>query len=421
MQRTVKKEIELNKVEMLMLGASIAFLFLLLFVIKDILSPFVIFGASVFLLYPLRASQLARNVLWLAAVLFFFWFLNVLGGVLVPFVVALLVAYILHPFVTRLENRGVPRWLSSLVIIVIAVAVVISTIVLVVPLAFQQFESIFLAMNGMVAQFTQWLVSAPMASFLARYGISGDQLHSFATENITKHIEDIFKELLQGTLGLFSGLSAIVSSIVNIVIIPFITFYFLKDFPLVKNRAILLFPKQQRGRVQLYYKYIDEVLGRYIRGTATIAFVDAVCITGMFWGIGIQYSLVLGIISGVLSFIPYFGFMTMLFLSAIVATLSPGHVFLHVVLALSTVAVMHIVETYVLSPRIIGGKIGLHPVLLILSLLTFSFFMGFIGLLIAIPAAAIIIVFIKEWDRTRTKESQIALILEDRIGEEELV
>jgi predicted PurR-regulated permease PerM len=88
-------------------------------------------------------------------------------------------------------------------------------------------------------------------------------------------------------------------------------------------------------------------------------------------------------------------------------------------LALSTVAVMHIVETYVLSPRIIGGKIGLHPVLLILSLLTFSFFMGFIGLLIAIPAAAIIIVFIKEWDRTRTKESQIAPILEDRIGEEE--
>ncbi|MCX6137374.1 MAG: AI-2E family transporter, partial [Ignavibacteriales bacterium] len=308
---------------------------------------------------------------------------------------------------------------SSFVIILLAVGLVVSTIVLVVPLAFQQFEEIFLAMNGMVTTFTQWLISAPIASFLNRYGISTPQLQSFVKDNLTKNIEGVIKGLLQGTLGLFSGLSTIVSSIVNIVIIPFITFYFLKDFPLVKHRAMVIFPKQKRTRVRQYYQYVDEVLGRYIRGTATIALVDAVCITLFFWFIGIPYPLVLGIISGVLSFIPYFGFLTMLFLSAIVASLSPSQVLLHVVLGLSTVAVMHIIEMYILSPRIIGGKIGLHPVLLILSLLAFSFFLGFIGLLIAIPASAIIIVFIKEWERTRNKESQIAPILEDRIGEDE--
>jgi len=113
---------------------------------------------------------------------------------------------------------------------------------------------------------------------------------------------------------------------------------------------------------------------------------------------------VLGVLSGFLFFIPYFGFITMLIISTVVATLNPMMTMYYVGSAVGYLLTLHIIENFILSPRIIGKKIGLHPIVLLLSIFLFGYLFGFIGLLIAIPAAGSMIVIAKDWDAKRKME-----------------
>jgi predicted PurR-regulated permease PerM len=272
--------------------------------------------------------------------------------------------------------------------------------------------------SAIANDFTNWIVSDRAVAFLHQYGISTQKAREMLSSSFAPRLEVIMKGLLEGAFGLVSGLSSVVSRIVNMVIIPFLAFYVLKDFPLIRHRAKMLFPRSKRDRVGEYYAHIDELLGRYIRGAITVAAINAFLVTLFFWIFGIQYPLVLGIVAGVLDLIPYFGLIIMLVLSVIVASFSGSSVAGHMILAASTIAALHIFEAAVLSPKIIGSKVGMHPVVLILSLLVFSFFLGFIGLLIAVPTTAIIIMLVREWEEKKKRVAQIAPILENQLPDE---
>lgn len=391
--------------EVLVIGTGLLLLLSLMYALQAYGSPFLIAGAILFLLYPLRAMPVAKNIMVLTAALFLLWLLVTIDEILSPFVLSLVIAYLLHPIVTRLENSWkIPRWSSAVFIILISIALLIVLIVLGLPHIIGQFEGILQAIGTISTQFVEWVLDGRFIKALQKYGISTDQLRAMLTNSIAPRVEDILKGLLKGTFGIVSGLQVIVSGIVNIIIIPFLTFFLLKDFPLVRYRIKMLVPKKRRAQSVQFYHRVDQILGRYIRGTTIIAIFDGVTVTIGLWIIGIQYPLVLGILSGFLFFVPYFGFITILCVSAFVASLSMGSISLPVISTVSFLGVLHIIENYVLTPRVIGDKIGLHPVLLIFSLFIFGYFLGFIGLLIAIPAAAIIIVSIKEWEMNRKKE-----------------
>ncbi len=406
---------EPNRIEAIILAAGIMLLLFLIYTIQIVISPFIVLGSILFLLYPLRSHVMARNIMWLGAILFLFWFLYSIVGILTPFAAALLLAYILHPLITRFEKWGIPRWASSLVIIFCGIAVITVVALLVLPIAFRQFSGILEAVSAIANDFTKWIVSDRAVASLHQYGISTQKAREMLTNTFAPRLEVIMKGLLEGAFGLVSGLSSVVSRIVNMVIIPFLAFYVLKDFPVIRHRAKMFFPRSKRDRVGEYYAHIDELLGRYIRGAITVAAINAVLVTLFFWIFGIQYPLVLGIVAGVLDLIPYFGLIIMLVLSVIVASFSGSSVAGHMILAASTIAALHIFEAAVLSPKIIGSKVGMHPVVLILSLLVFSFFLGFIGLLIAVPTTAIVIMLVREWEEKKKRVAQIAPILENQI------
>ncbi|HLF20382.1 MAG TPA: AI-2E family transporter, partial [Bacteroidota bacterium] len=349
--------VEVNKIEALIIAAGIILLLFLIYTIQIVISPFIVLGAILFLLYPLRSHVVARNIMWLAGVLFLFWFLYSIVGILAPFVVSLLLAYILHPLITKAETWGIPRWASSLFTIFCGIAVITVVALLVLPIAFRQFTGILEAVSTIANDFTNWIVSDRAVASLHQYGISTQQVRDMLTNTFAPRLEIIMKGLLEGAFGLVSGLSTVVSRIVNMVIIPFLTFYVLKDFPLIRHRAKMLFPRSKRDRVGEYYAHIDELLGRYIRGAITVAAINAVLVTLFFSVFGIQYPLVLGIVAGVLDLIPYFGLIIMLILSVIVASFSPSAVAGHMILAASTIGALHIFEAAVLSPKIIGSKV----------------------------------------------------------------
>jgi predicted PurR-regulated permease PerM len=320
--------------------------------------------------------------------------------------------------ITSLERWRIPRWLSSIVIILFGIAVLTVVALLVLPIAFGQFSGILDAASVIANDFTNWMFSNRMEVSLRRYGISTQQLRELLTNSFAPRLEIIMKGLLEGALGLVSGVSTVITRIVNMVIIPFLSFYVLKDFPIIRHRVKMFFPKLKRERVGGYYHRIDELLGRYIRGAITVAAINAILVTFFFSLFGIQYPLVLGIVAGVLDLIPYFGLIMMLVLSVIVASFSSSLVAGHMILAASTIGALHVFEAAVLSPKIIGSKVGVHPVLLIMSLLVFSFFLGFIGLLIAVPTTAIAIMLVREWEERKKQTSLIAPILQNQLPDE---
>jgi predicted PurR-regulated permease PerM len=391
--------------DIVIITAGLVLLIVLLYKLEQMLSPILVFGVIIALLYPLRENRAAKNIMILSGLLFVLWFFYKVEEILAPFLLSLFFAYLLHPVVTRLETSWkIPRWTSAIFIICCVIAIVIVLLVLGLPHIVSQFEGILQAIGTISNQFVVWVLDGRFIKAIEKYGVSAEQLRQMLTTTIAPRVEDILKGLLKGTFGIVSGLQVIVSGIVNIVIIPFLTFFLLKDFPLVRKRIKLMIPKKQREHSIQFYHRVDEILGRYIRGTTIVAIFDACVVSAGLTIIGIPYPIVLGILSGLLFFVPYFGFITILSVSAFVASLSMGTLALPVISTVSFLAVLHIIEVYVLTPMFIGEKIGLHPVVLILSLFLFGYFLGFIGLLISIPAAAIIIVSVKEWEANRRKE-----------------
>lgn len=385
--------------DVVLVGVGFVLLLLLLYSTQTLFSPFVIVATMLIVLYPIRSYPVVRNVLWFALALFALWLMKTIESILSPFIVALFLSYLLHPIVTRVERWNVPRWTSTMFIILCTIAVIILLLMGVVPIIIQQFGAILQTFSSMSSQFTAWLMNGDVFQTLHRYGISNTQLRTFVSESIAPRMEDVLRHLLEGTFGIVSEFNTVLTGILNIIIIPFLTFYILKDFPLVKHRIKKLFPKNKREEAIVYYNYIDDIVGRYIRGTLIIAMFDACAVSTAFWLIGIHYPLVLGVLSGLLFFLPYFGFMTMLIITTIVGSLSSQPVFVHVLFGLGVIIGLHVIENYIFSPKFIGSKIGLHPVVLILSLLTFGYFFGFIGLVIAIPAAGSIVVIAKELEK----------------------
>jgi predicted PurR-regulated permease PerM len=388
----------LGRIEIVLLVGAILLILVLMYTIQSILSPFLVLGAILFLLYPLRRYMLAKTLIWLSVILFSLWFLYTISAILAPFVVSMVLAYILNPIVDKCESWGIARWITSLVLILIALTVVTLLVFFLLPIAISQFEGVLNAFSQLASDFNSMIWGSKTSAILQRFGISPEELRNTFKSQFAPKLEDILKNLLTGILSLVSSLSYFVTQIFYVVIVPFLTFYLMWDFPTISERFRMLFPKHHRPRVDSYLTRADELIGRYLRGALMVALFQGVLIGTLFSIFEIKNAIVLGMIAAVLDLIPYFGLLITMVLSAVVALFSDPPAMQKLVLAVSTVAVLHLLEVALLSPRIVGGKVGLHPLLIILSLLVFSYFLGFIGLLIAIPATALIILLVREWE-----------------------
>jgi predicted PurR-regulated permease PerM len=184
-------------------------------------------------------------------------------------------------------------------------------------------------------------------------------------------------------------------------LVPFLTFYILTDFPKIGHRFRLLFPRKIRDRVGDYMERADDLIGHYLRGVLTVAVLQGIIISVIFSVMDIKYALLLGLLAAILDLVPYFGLLTILIMSCIVATFSEPPIIPKVIFAIGSIGFLHLAEVVFLSPKFIGGRVGLHPLLIILSLLVFAYFLGFVGLIIAVPATALILLFVRDWEDRR--------------------
>lgn len=388
----------LGRIEIVLLIGAILLLLVLIYSIQSIISPFLLLGAILFLLYPLRGYSLAKKIMWLSGILFAIWFVSSISSLLAPFVVSLVLAYVMNPIVERFERWGVPRWVTSLVLILILVGLITLFFFLVLPVVLTQFEGILDSLSRLIVDFNTWIWNSTAIKALERYGVSAEEVRNTLTSQFTPKLEDILKNLVRGLFLLASSISSLVTQIFYVVLVPFLTFYTLTDLPKIRQRFLLLFSHRYRDQLESYLQSADEVIGLYLRGAVTVALLQGVIIATMFSIVGIKYALMLGVIAAILDLIPYFGLIVTMVLAAIVAMFSDPPILPKVLFALGSIEALRIFETMYLSPRIVGSKVGLHPLVVIFSILVFFYFLGFLGLLIAVPTTALIITFVKEWE-----------------------
>jgi len=323
-----------------------------------------------------------------AVIIFVIW---LLAPVLMPFAVAAMLAYLGDPLADRLQRLGMGRtWAVSIVFTVIAL-VVIGSLLLLVPLIQHQFEN--LAEN--LPRYVEWAKSTALPWIQQRLHLDADVFDSdrlIAT--IKEHIGSVSSVLATAVAKVSQSGMGIVMWLTNLVLIPVVAFYLLRDWDTMIAHIQRLLPRSIEPTVVRLSRESDQVLGAFVRGQLLVMLA-----LGVFYGLGltlcgISIGPLIGMVAGLLSFVPYLGFMIG-FVAAMIAALVQYGDWTHVLLVAGVFTVGQLLEGYVLVPRLVGGKIGLHPVAVIFAVLAGGHLFGFLGVLLALPAASVVVVLMR--------------------------
>jgi predicted PurR-regulated permease PerM len=323
-----------------------------------------------------------------AVIIFVIW---LLAPVLMPFAIAAMLAYLGDPLADRLQRLGMGRtWAVSIVFTVIAL-VFIGTLLLLVPLIQHQFEN--LAEN--LPRYVEWAKSTALPWIQQRLHLDADVFDAdrlIAT--IKEHIGSVSSVLATAVTKVTQSGMGIVMWLTNLVLIPVVAFYLLRDWDTMIAHIQRLLPRSIEPIVVRLSRESDQVLGAFVRGQLLVMLA-----LGLFYGIGltlcgISIGPLIGMVAGLLSFVPYLGFMIG-FVAAMIAALVQYGDWTHVILVAVVFTVGQLLEGYVLVPRLVGGKIGLHPVAVIFAVLAGGHLFGFLGVLLALPAASVVVVLMR--------------------------
>lgn len=322
---------------------------------------------------------------WLAALLAVALALFVLRDILLPFVAGLALAYLLDPIADRFERLGLGRLGATLLILGLFVLIVVLALVLAVPFVVNQLTAFIGRLPSYVLRLQQ-LAAEQGAPFIERVG--GAEVVADMQRSIGEIVEGAGRGALLFLSGLWSGGEAVLSAFALLVVTPVVAFYLLIDWDRMIASVDAWIPVRFRPTVERLAREIDRSIAGFIRGQA------AVClILGTFYAvglsiIGLNFGALIGMTAGLLSFIPYVGSLTGLILSVGVAIVQFWPNWTWIAATFAVFAVGQFVEGNILSPKLVGASVGLHPVWLMFALLAFGSLFGFVGLLLAVPLAA---------------------------------
>lgn len=377
---------------LLIAGAVIA-LILFFYSIRASLTPVFAFLILILFLWPLRNTDLARYFMILTLIVFLIWIMGETRNILTPFALSFVLAYLFDPVVEYMEKLKWPRWLIVLLIVIVALGFFAVFLVFLIPQVIKQVGDLVDLGIRYSKKLVDWVESGGL-KFLSRYvEIDTENIQQFIQTNLSTRIQEFFKNFFSAARGVATSLYRLISQILILVLVPFLFFYILKDFHKIKRWLKEVLYDNADEKHQGYFLDLLRILNGFFRGQLIVCLIVGVLTSVGLLILGVKQALILGIIAGVLNIIPHFGIAITLAVGAAIGLLSPNPL----VNTLKIVAVIESIQildgTY-LSPRIVGGRVGLHPVWVILSILIFSYFWGFLGFILAVPVAASLRVFI---------------------------
>ena len=316
---------------------------------------------------------------WSAATAVFLIVLWFLGDVLLPFVLGGAIAYFLDPVADRLERMGLSRALSTACITVVALLIFVVMALLVVPTLVNQTVSLIEIAPQLTRDFTNFLVER-FPSLLDQESTLRSSLNSIGAT-----IQERGGQVLETALASFAS---IINIILLFVIVPVVAIYLLLDWDRMVAAIDGLLPRDHQPVIRNLAKDIDKTLASFIRGMGTVCLILGTYYAIALMVVGLQFGLVVGFIAGLVTFIPYLGAILGGALAIGLALFQFWGDWVSIGLVAGVFALGQVIEGNVLTPKLVGNSVGLHPVWLILSLSVFGTLFGFVGMLVAVPVAA---------------------------------
>ncbi len=333
----------------------------------------------------------AQKWLALALVAVGGWLLYLLAPILTPFMVAGLLAYLADPLVDQMENRGLPRTGAVVVVFSGLVALLLMLALLLIPVLDHQIR----ALVGQVPVYIDWISRALVPVVAEHLDLEPDG-------SVLEALKDSVREHWQQAGGITAGVVSSVTRsglalagwVANLALMPVVTFYLLRDWDRLVEGIRELLPRSREDTVVALARESDEVLAGFLRGQFLVMLaLGLVYATGL-WLAGLDLAFLIGLIAGLVSFVPYLGFILGVVLAGVAVVVQTGEAF-SLLPVVGVFLAGQILESVVLTPWLVGDRIGLHPVAVIFAVLAGGQLFGFLGVLLALPAAAVLAVLVR--------------------------
>lgn len=341
------------------------------------------------------SNERKQSLLWLTLGLLLLGLLVLLGPMLTPFITAAILAYALNPGVDWLSRRRIgpfpcPRLLAVTLVILLFILVILALILVVVPVLMKELPLLQQQIPSFLDKLNHF-VSPRLREFGIDVRLDGVGLKKLLTQQLATSGDEIWASVLASAR---AGSGVLLAWLANLLFIPMVLFYLLQDWHPFIKRLENMIPRGWLNKTLGMVTEVDDLLAQYLRGQLLVMLILAVYYSVALAIAGFDIALPVGIITGLLVFIPYVGFGLGLVLALIAAVLQFSGFY-----GLVAVAVIYgigqVLESFILTPRLVGERIGLHPLVVIFALMAFGQLFGFVGVLIALPTSAIISVVVR--------------------------
>ncbi len=327
-----------------------------------------------------------RRVQWTALALGVLWLLWLLAPVLSPFALAALLGWLGDPLVDRLERARFGRNTAVIVVFSAMSLVLLVAALILVPMLEQQIVTLVHSLPG----YRDWFVGTALPWVERRTGL--EILSWLDPERLFTLIREHWERaggIAATVLGYVSRSGfALLGLLANIVLLPVLTFFFLRDWDLLVERVGLLVPRDHVDTVRKLARESDAVLGGFLRGQFLVMLILGVLYAIGLWAVGLELGILIGILAGLLTFVPYLGPASIIVFGGIAAMVQFGD-WQHLAGVAVVFTVGQVIESYWLTPKLVGDRIGLHPMAVIFAVTAGGTLFGFLGMLLALPVAAV--------------------------------
>lgn len=369
----------------------------LLWQVRVLLSPLVLFPLLCIVLWPERHHQPVARFLVATGVLTAVWFLYKVGALLAPFLLALSIAYLLAPLVETLQRARFPRTLAIVTVLLPFLLALVGLLLLLIPALERQLTELASRVPALTQKLADWLLHLRSRLLESSGGLLSDaqtqRLREIQPSDLVAMVHDqwaaIARRIWRALLGIGKGFSVAITVLGYLVVTPVVTFYLLMAWGRLTRKVEELVPPARREAFFAFLKQYDSALGRYVRGQLTEATLVAVATGGALALLNFPGAVLVGVIAGVGNLVPYIG-LPLSMIPGILFALVSGAVWPSLIKLAAVFAVVQFVDGAITGPRIVGDSVGLNPVWVMIALALFGSLLGFVGLLLAVPLAVLV-------------------------------
>ncbi|MBN1896091.1 AI-2E family transporter [bacterium] len=360
---------------------------------REAMTPLVLGLLLLYILEDLKFFPVARRLSTGISILLFMWIIVNGQGVIFPFVVSFILAFLLDPLISRLMRWKLKRLQAVLLLSFLVLGLFVFFGFILIPNLLDDIQQLIARMPSLLDTLFSY-IERYMAKLISILDTESFRLKESITTQITSRIEVILSNIMKALM----SIGVLFGYFLNVILVPVLTFYFLKDFDKLRAWFMEFFPRKKRNLTAFYLWRMNRILGGFFRGQIIVCFYVGILTTLGFMLFRLPFAVFIGIVTGLLNIIPFIGLYVSLGLAILVCLFAP-HSGILILKVLAVFALVQGLENYVISPKVVGDRLGLHPIAVIFSILIFSKFFGIWGLLIGVPCAALIKFFIDEWKR----------------------